>query len=260
MDKKELKLRRKLNIFFAISMILLYCLYCFVLLPLDISFANNKVLQDTILPNLIEIIYDIVEIVAISIAYAVSAYSIYRYGISKTWPSMILFVCITLFKHLSNVAMDWMNGYFYADRVLNDLLIVAQPLLFESLQYFLVIWISNKIITESKEGMSEARKLAKKLGKSEQSSDYGFYPFKSIFNIHNPMMKTAFWAGIVIIITSLLQSIPFFIEVFSIEGFAAMWILSYILTTVVHGAACYFVMILLFVLFFQAKFKRELYE
>lgn len=260
MEGNSVVLRRKLNIFFAICMTALYSLYCFVLVPLSIMYSNDVVYKDTLLPTVTEIIYDAVEIIAISLGYAVSVYSIYRYGLSKTVPSMILFCVITLFKYVSNLLMDWRGGDFLVSRLASDIVVILIPLLLEILQYFIVIWITNKVIISHEEKMT-ARKRTAETGESLNTDrDMGVYPFRGAIDKSNPLMRIALWAGLVIIITGLLQSIPYFYIVSSAYGFPIWSVISHVLTVTLEGILCYFTMLTLWILFFQYKNKRELYE
>ena len=262
MEKKELNLRRKLNIFFAISMTLLYCLYCFVLVPLCNMYANDIQYMDTILPTVIEYIYDLVEIIAIALAYAVSIYSIYRRIIGGVTAPAIIFSAVTLFKYVVNVIMTWKDVGFDASNIWSDVRSILVPLFFELLQYFVVLLIAHKILSKHFERIEEKRKAAKKLGR-EESGD-GVYPFKFFLNLGNPMLRTAFWAGVIVAITKVAQRILYDVI------YTIMWgvpqlseilgMIIYYSSDVLCGVACYFVVIWLLMLFFEKKLKREIYE
>jgi len=238
--------RRKLNIGLALGMLILYSLYCFVLVPLGISVSNNVMYSDTVLPNVIEIVYDIVEIMAMSLGYAVTAYSIYSFTTVRSWPSMIIFCGLTVFKYVSNLAMDWIGGSYVPNNVLHDVAVITAPLLLEILQYFVVVWIASRVISNFHRGRGK--------GKAQYEN---IYPFKRMLDMSNPMMKISFYVAVVIAVTSVLQSIPYYVELFSITGFILSMILSQLVASVIHAVICYFVMRALTVCTIRKDLKRS---
>lgn len=263
MNTKKVKACIKLNIFFAVGMALLYCLYCFALVPLGNMYANNIQYMETVLPTVVEYIYDLVEIIAIALAYAVSIYSIYNYSTDTVRIGIpaIIFSNVTLFKYLSNLLMTWFDNGFEI-KVWSDIRSILVPLFFELLQYFVVLLIAHKILSKHFERIEEKRKAAKKLGR-EESGD-GVYPFKFFLNLGNPMLRTAFWAGVIVAITKVAQRILYDVI------YTIMWgvpqlseilgMIIYYSSDVLCGVACYFVVIWLLMLFFEKKLKREIYE
>lgn len=240
-------------------MALLYCLYCFVLVPLSIRFANDVVYADTALPTVIEIIYDTVEVLAISLSYAVLIYSVYRYGLSGSVASMIVFCVITLFKYFANLSMDWINYGFDVSELAGDLFVILLPFLLEILQYFAVVLISHKIISSYVTAKEKRNLQLIENGKEELSENFGVYPFSGVVNMKNPIMKVAFWSGVVIAVTSTLQSVPFYFMVTYLAGFPLFSVLSQIITSAIEGVVCYFAVILLEMMFFEQRTKHDLY-
>lgn len=261
MNKKELILRRKLNIFFAVSMTLLYCLYCFALVPLGNMYANDVQYMDTVLPTVIEYIYDLIEIVAIALAYSVSIYSIYRYGVGKIGIPAIIFLLVTLFKYLSNVLMTWFDNGF-AIKVWSDIRSILVPMFFELLQYFVVLLIAYKILSKHIDFVDKKRKADKKLG--VQASGEGIYPFKSFVDLKNPMLRASFWAGVIVAATKVAQRIFYDILYTIMYGIPQLseipGMIIYYSSDILCGVACYFAVIWLLMLFWEKKIKRELYE
>ena len=243
-------------------MTLMYCLYCFVLVPLCNMYANNIQYMDTVLPTVIEYIYDLVEIIAIALAYAVSVYSIYRYGVSKIAAPAIIFSSVTFFKYVSNLIMTWKDIGFGTDDLWSDIRSILIPLLLELLQYFVVLLIAYKTLSGHLDFINGKRKAEKRLGR-ETGGD-GIYPFKSLFDLTNPMLKCALWAGVIVAVTKVAQRILYdvlYTVMFGLPRLAEIPVMIvYYVSDIVFGAACYFAMVLILMLLLEKKLKRELYE
>lgn len=261
LNNKERILRRKLNTFFAVGMLLLYCIFCFVLVPLGNMFANDIEYMNTALPSVIEYIYDLVEIIAIALAYAVSIYSIYRYGMEKIEVPAIIFSAITLFKYISNVFMTWSDVGLNSIDIWSDIISIS-PFLLELLQYFVVVHIASKILSNHRDIIAKKSKAEKKIG--IQPGGDGIYPFKSLFNLGNPMIKSAFWAGIIVAATKVAQRIFYDMFLTIMTGVPQLseipGMIIYYSSDILCGLACYFAVIWLLMLFLEKKLRRELYE
>ncbi len=243
-------------------MTFLYCLYCFVLVPLGNMYANDIQYMDTVLPTVIEYIYDLVEIIAIALAYAVAVYSIYRYGVGRIGAPAIIFSGVTLFKYVSNVFMTWKDVGFDEGDLWSDIRSILIPMLLELLQYFVVLLIAYKILSKHFDFIEGKRRADKRLGR--KTSGDGIYPFKSLFDLKNPMLKCGLWAGIIVAITKVAQRILYdvlYTVMFGLPRLAEIPVMIvYYVSDVVFGAACYFAFVLILMLFLEKKLKRELYE
>ena len=261
LNKKEKILRTKLNIFFAVGMTLLYCLYCFALVPLGNMYANNVQYMNTVLPTVIEYIYDLIEIVAIALAYAVSIYSIYRYGVGRIGATAIIFSSVTLFKYVINVFMTWLDNGFEIN-VWSDIRSILVPMFFELLQYFVVLLVAYKILSAHLDLVEKKRKADKRLG--IPPSGEGIYPFRSFVDLENPMIKGTFWAGVIVAATKVAQRVFYDILYTIMYGIPQLseipGMIIYYSSDILCGVACYFVVIWLLMLFLEKKLKRELYE
>lgn len=241
---------------------LLYCLYCFVLVPLCNMYANDVQYMDTILPTVIEYIYDLVEIVAIALAYAVSIYSIYGYGVGRIAMPAVIFSAVTLFKYVVNVVMTWKDIGFDVSDLWSDIRSILIPLFLELLQYFVVLLIANKVLSKHLDFMEEKRKAEQRLGR--KVSGDGVYPLKSLFDLKNPIIKIAFWSGVIVAITKVAQRILYDViwsVMFGLPHPSEIpGMIIYYSADILCGVACYFAVIWILMLFLEKKLKRELYE
>ncbi len=243
-------------------MTLLYCLYCFALVPLGNMYANDVQYMNTVLPTVIEYIYDLVEIAAIALAYAVSIYSIYRYGVGRIGAPAVIFSSVTLFKYVVNVFMTWKDVGFDASNLWSDIRSILVPMFFELLQYFVVLLIAYKILSAYLDMVDKKRKADKRLG--AKPSGEGIYPFRSFVDLKNPMIKGAFWAGVIVAATKVAQRILYdvlYTVMFGIPQLSEVpGMIIYYFSDILCGVACYFTVIWLLMLFLEKKLKRELYE
>lgn len=256
MKNREVDLRKRLNIFLAVVMGLIYCLYCFVLVPLSLRLASDVVYSSSAVVTVIEVIYDIAEIIAISLGYAALIYSMFRYGLSDSIPTVIIFCCVTLFKYVANLCMDWVNYGFDIQSLGRDILVILLPFLLEVLQFLAIMLISHRVISRYREVYGRAD--GDSCGTCKD--DEGVYPFSGVVNRKNPLMRVSLYSGMVVIITCILQSVPYYFTVSYIYGeFPFVSVLSQILGSVIEGVVCYFAVILFLMMFFERRVKMRLY-
>lgn len=252
---------KKLNIFLGIGMIALYVLFCFCLVPLWRMLASDVAYMDTVLPDVVEFLFDVTELCAISLGYAVSVYIIYRFGVSGSAVSAAIFGCATLFKYAANLVMSWADAGFIIRSVTNDIWSSIIPLLLELLQYFIVIRLAISAFGDRLDAVKKHNRLSKKLGYDEADYDKGIYPFKSMFDLENPMLRTAFRAAVVVVVTKVLSRIVFDIMLTLAEGLPSLeeipLMLVYYVSDAIPGVICYFVIILVLMGIFSYGQKKK---
>lgn len=257
MKKRDVNLRARLNVFLAVVMGLIYCLYCFALVPLSLRLSSDIVYSSSALVTVIEVIYDTAEIIAISLGYAVLIYSVFRYGLSDSIPTVIIFCAVTLFKYVANLCMDWINYGFSTESLGKDILVILLPFLLEVLQFLAILLISHRVIS----GYREVYRRVQEVQTLPSEDDEGVYPFSGAVNRKNPLMRAALYSGIVVVITCILQSVPYYFMVSYIYGaFPFVSAISQIVGSVIEGVVCYFAVILFLMLFFEQRVKRRLYS
>lgn len=250
--------RVKLNIGLALCMTLIYAIYCFVLVPLTISLSVNVMYSDTLLPTVLEIIYDAAELLAMCIGYAASIYAIYAFGVREAIPSMIIFCALTLFKYISNIVMDMANGNLDFEVLFSEeLWALILPVVLELIQYFVVVIIAKKVISAHKKIISNRNKSLVALGREVPQGD-GIYPFSNgIFDKKNPMVRMTFWVSMVVLITSSVQAVPYFLILSYIQGFNILQVLSYLAEVCVRFALSYVAVIFILKLLLSKRNKRQ---
>lgn len=254
--------RKKLNIFFAVCVAVLYCIYCFALIPLWKMYANDVLYMDTVLPEIVEYAYDLVELAVIALAYAVSVYSVYSYGLGGTWISALIFGVGTLFKYAVNLCATWLDIGFDADSLLSDISSVALPMLLELLQYFIVLLIAYRILSKYREHIKKREKAARARG--EEPAAESLYPFENLIDFKNPAVRCALYSGIVVAVSKVAQRIVydiFYTLMYGLPDTSEIPVMTvYYLSDIIVGIAVYFAVVFLLILFFEKRLKRELYE
>lgn len=240
---------KKLNILLAVGMSVLYTLYCFVLVPLYRMLESDIRFSDTVLPIVAEVLFVIVELLAISVGYAVSIYIIYRFGKSERHLPALLFCGATLYKLAVNLLMSWMDEGFMIDSVTNDVwaaLII--PLVLELVQYFIVIRLAMS-------ALGDRVGTAYMQGKGD--SDEGVFPFGKMLDIDNPMIRTAFYAAIVVFASKLLSRMVYDIVLTVAYGLPSAGeiplMIIYYISDVFPGVICYLAMLFIFMTLFSRR-------
>ncbi len=261
MNKKELnskdtELRKRLNIFLVFSMGALYALYRFVLVPLYSSYSNDIQYMNTVLPMIMQTLYQISEIIAISIGYAVTVYSVYRYGMNNTTPTFVIFSAVTVLQLFAGYLMS-----FSGEIGIIDMAVLFLPMALMLLQYFIVVLIASKTFERYGEMLKRKNNSARVLGENVSDSDVGVYPFKSVFDKTNPMIHVSFWGAVVVLVTSIVNILPSFV-IYSIRYSYVFWnmLIERTVVSLLLCVICYFVTVYMLMLFFEKKIKRELYD
>lgn len=99
----------KLYLYSALCFSILYALYCFVISPLYIFLVNDIAFSETALTWIVELVGNVCELSAISVAYAVTAFCFYKFETARSAPHILIFVLATLLKYLINTAMTWIT-------------------------------------------------------------------------------------------------------------------------------------------------------
>ena len=144
------KTRNKLYIFLAVAGVVLYSLYCFLILPLyfDMGVKADIGLVQPIVPELIDFLGKTVEILAIAVFCAVIVYGVHSFGVSCFKGGFFIFAGLCGYKHLSNVIFEWISSRyipldFWAD-ILTSIILTVLELIPFTLAFFVIIFIKHR--------------------------------------------------------------------------------------------------------------------
>ncbi len=243
--KKKDRADRGLIKLVIISFAILYALCCFAIYPASVTIADDVAFEDTVVPELVEYLGSLTEIVAIAVAYAVIVYAIYSGKKKNVNCTVLIFAISTLLKYLATMAMYWA---IYGSIPLEwgwDLANAVYYTALELLQLLIVIGVASNILNSSK----RARPL----------NNGAEYRIKGLYDRKNPLMRAALWCAVISAAAKILGILIDDVFTMIISGLpqnaetVPLMLLNYV-SNVIFGAVCYFVMLIVLV---KLAEKRE---
>ena len=209
-----------------------------VIAPIYISVSNDISFDGTLVPILLEYTIEIIELVAVSIAYAFVAFGVFNFGSRNFSGGVLVFIGLTLYKYALNMIVDWYMGGSIPTSWLLDLTNAVSYTALEAIQLLIVWLIINHF----------AKKRASGKG-GETPALEGEYPFSRCFDMKNSYLRAAFFCALVIVISKAFGRAVN--DIYSIVNYgfpekAATWgmMVLYYVFEAVKGVAGYFVMYL----------------
>ena len=183
------------------GMILFSAIYCFVMLPIYASVSNNIVYMRTAIPDLVSFFAKVVEVIAISIGYALAVYALYRCDKLAAKTVYLVYGGASLIKCAAAQITLWIldggipafnNGFFE-----QSLWLIALPWALEMVQFTIFFLIAKKICHRYR-SENKSRIWG---GVIMPESDEGVYPIGRLNNFKNPLLCGARAGGLVILIS-----------------------------------------------------------
>ncbi len=233
LSPKDRILKNKLYAAFAIAGIVLYGLYCFVLTPIYVATVND-IAYNAVVPEALNFVGRIVEILAISCFCAAVIYGVYRFGASNFVGGCLIFCGMALYKYTANVAVDWITERSIPVDFWKDLLFAVGYAVIEIAPYVIAFFIIKGIIKNYRDETS----LLKKAGRDKKP-----LPFEGLFGFSNCLLSSSFVCAVTVLVTKLGgQLIHDLQTIVAITNYPLM-ILDYS-TNVIFAVLCYFVIVL----------------
>lgn len=196
--------------FAVIAICVFYALY-FVTVPILLGAISNIAYKNTLIPQLVKLMGKIFEVCGIAVIYAISVYSVYRNGKSEIPRAYLLCSVAAFVKCFTAQTVYWLasggipafnNGFF------GELIwLVVLPSALEIVQFTIFILIVSRRVLNYREGYKIASETASAKGIEYPAMDSWVYPFKSVFDIKNPLLFGSFVGGAVITVSKLALSI-----------------------------------------------------
>ncbi len=241
------KLRGKLELALLLVSLAFCVIFSFVLSPL-ITYVNN---DGTIsyLPDILEAIQWLVNLLCFFICYSITDFAIYRFRLSRYWIFVFIFSVMTLIKYLLNT----ISAFFVFGRAPSDkeqlkqqIATVVLHTVVELVQYALVVISSSAILSRFKKLSDIAEKSADKMG-IEYDRRSKIFPFKKLVSRQNPLQYSALWASITVTLFMIANRLVFDIAVgFPVDLIDGLWMAAGYLSDILFGALGYLIMILVF--------------
>ncbi len=250
-QEQKLLLRTRLTVLIAV--LILNLLFALVWAPLYTRASTDIALRD--IPYIIDFIDAAMlatHLISFFICYGITIYSIFRFSLKNTIPTMLIFAALTVFKYAMNLISAWFvfdtMPSTAAERNMSFLSVASNTAL-ELFQYAVVIIISAFIITRAMPAIKLRQKQLAKLESKDTPIREFVFPFEHIYSKKNTLQKAALFSAVAI---SALQIIQLLIYDFFIGGIPTnpidiVWMIVYYLGTFILGAIGYMIMLLILI-------------
>lgn len=238
--------KKRLCIFTLLAGALLYSLYCFVIEPAYIASLYDVTYEGSVVPDVLNYLGRIVEVIAMSLCYATAAYYIYSLGGKGFGGALLIYLALGAYKYGANMLMSWVQSGETLDVWYIDLLFALINLFTETIPYLIACLIFKGIF----ESYRQRNAILAKAGRAES-----VYPFTKLYDKNNPLMKAALTSALALLIPKLLgQILNDVIQIVEITNLPLM-ILAYLLN-IIFGVLGYITVTFAFVLYFEKIAKK----
>lgn len=200
----------KKNIFLKliIYVFVIFSIYSFVLTTIYVKTISDINFMIPVLIDVIPYITDLTEISGILICYSFIIYAFFRFDKNTIIKYTAAFVLLTIYKYLAKIAITYIiNGSLPQIKgMFTDIMYsVALPALLEYIQAAIVITIAHFLFNSTRKFIETKKKLENKLPDFQFDEKTLYFPFTKLFNLQNPIQGSAFWAGIIIMVSKMVQ-------------------------------------------------------
>ena len=247
MKRSGINSEKRLYLTGGLVLLLLYSLNCFVVLPVcnvlasDVIFASNVVVS-----NLMSLLGDLVEITAISAFYAALLLTVYKYGAKRGAGALLVFALLTLYKYTANTVVSWAFDGCIPSSWVWDIINVIFFSALEMIQMVIVFSFAKGIITAYTEKRDMRMRAADRLGVERIDAADDAYPFTSLYNKSNCLLRSAFICAVITVIAKVAGSLISDVWVIVLYGLPEdpmTWVTMAISygSKVIFGVVAYFV-------------------
>ena len=173
MDHQEINIRiknkKRLSRILITSCAVLFSLYCFVLAPLYTYMCADIIYAVTVLPEILDFLISVVDLIAYSICFSTIIYSIYHYKLRGSKKIIATVSIAMLLKYVANFVMTIVTD---GGIILQDISSVVVFFLLDMIWLTIITFAANSTIKEY--------------------IDVPAFPFKKLFDLENPLGRSAF--------------------------------------------------------------------
>lgn len=246
-SKAEKRLLRNTRLAVLTVFIIANSLFALFLAPMEAYMAADRTFGFDYLPNIIEWANRIIQLCSFILCYGVTIYSIFRFSLKETVPTIIISCAMTVYKYGMNLVAGW---FFYdgvpsnaSERGFQIFAVIANAIL-ELLPYLIIILIACSVIKRSLPIYELQKKnYEKSTGEKFEKRDFVF-PFKSFHSKKNPIQHSAYLAAVVLIIFAVVANLipDLLIDGLPVDLIDALWVLANYALQIGLNLAAYLVM------------------
>ena len=191
----------------AILIFGIYTLYSCVLMPLENYIFSDIILFQTLWGDVIDVLAHLFEVLGLAAILGAVIFARYRFPLRKLRPLLILCGGALLYKYVASVFAVGLlvNGIF---RFPDDLYGILVSLLIEVAIVAFTLLLCHRLLEGTRKAENALSKAAAKLGKEHTPADDPL-SFKRPFGLSNPLLCSAFWGMLAMLI---IRSLSFIIE------------------------------------------------
>ncbi len=224
----------------------LYSANGFILSPACTAISNDIMYSDTAIPILLEFLAEAVEILAISVCYAVMLALFYKFGEKNARCVLWIFAAATAYKYLVNTAMSWIYGGSIPAEWIWDIVNIIYYTSLEFLQILIIFFVVKGIICAFTSKNRTMKKLSEKMGDGSEIVIEEAYPFNALYDKKNCILRSILICSVVTFIAKLggsLISDIWSIVIFGLPADGLTWVLMLLnyISKMIFGAAVYFI-------------------
>lgn len=186
------------------GMIIFSAIYCFIMLPLYASVSVNVAYSRTIIPEAVSFLAKVVEVIAISIGYAIAIYALYRLGGRATGRIFAVYCGAAAIKCTLSQLTQWVleGGIpaFNNGLIEQSIWLILLPLALEIIQFSVFFLIARRAVA----GYREENKSIISDGVISPECDSGVYPVGKLNRFKNPLLRGGLTGGLVILISKVI--------------------------------------------------------
>ena len=236
--------RRELQ--FTIAIFILYVIYALVLVPLNTYFGSDIVFAGTMLLELTELLYELIELLAYVLAFATLINCRFCFGLPSAFRIFWIYVGAASFRYIAIFLVSWkMNGLNLSNLGLELLFLLAYILL--DVTQMIVAFVASHLFCSSFERVFSVRNRAL-LAKGAQEEDKLSYvvPYHGVISRSNPLQCSAIACGVIILIARVVSRVIYDVSYGAPTDAADLaWMIFYYLGDVtISVLACALIMLL----------------
>ena len=250
-SKIDLIAKKRSYIVMAAILFGLYTLMCCVIYPLCITMSEDILYDATYIPELLEYLYKILELVAVSSSLALLTFCIFAYTLRHSFGGVLVLFGATVYKYIMNMLADWaMSGSIPMEWIW-DVIDSVFYVVLEAVLLFAVI-LAIVLISRKRRGDSGGYLPVKE----------GEYPFSNVLDLRNYYLRSAFACAVIVFASKLFGRLSN--DVFSVINYGfpeqgVTWLimsLAYIFETA-SGVLCYAVIALIISRILNSALKKS---
>lgn len=207
-------------------------------------FSSNIMFSKTMLIEIAELLYQVVEIAAFFVAYAYVIYAMYQGGARHTVPYVIVYAAAISARYVVLFVLDWVCFGLKSEDVPVALLFVLVNIFLELLQYALIWAIAYLNVTAFNKQVAIMQKGAARLKDTSVERERLIFPYQKIAIRQDPLrfsaLLVALLVGAIRVINRMIYDFGYGAPTDLID---TLWMILYYSVDILIGVACYFVLL-----------------